>query len=305
MSQSNAATARASETALASGLSTQHSALSTGRRFARHKPLAFGGGVALALLGLTALLAPLVATHDPLDLNVVNRLQAPSAAALFGTDEFGRDVFSRTVYGLRVAIRVAVVAVLISTVAGAILGTVSGLYGGWVDLVMQRVVDMFMAFPAIVLALAIVAVFGQRESNITLALALVQTPNAVRVVRSAVLSLRERMFVEAARSVGATNARIIARHLFPNTAPVLIIIATASLGNAVLAEASLSFLGVGIPAPNPSLGSMLSGSARKFATQAPWLVIFPGLVLSLAVFSANFLGDGLRDVLDPRLRGSR
>jgi peptide/nickel transport system permease protein len=282
-------------------LSPQSSVL----RFARAKPLAAFGAVALAVCALAALFAPLIAPYDPLALNLADRLQGPSLRHPFGTDEFGRDVFSRALYGLRVAARVSFLAVGFSTLIGAVLGTASGLYGGWIDLVLQRVVDMFMSFPTIVLALAIVAVFGPRESNITIALIVVQTPSAIRVVRSAVLSLRERVFVEAARSLGAGDLRLIARHLLPNTVPVLIIIGTAALGNAVLAEASLSFLGVGIPAPQPSLGSMLSGSARKFATQAPWLIIFPGLVLSLVVFSANFLGDGLRDMLDPRLRGSR
>lgn len=274
-------------------------------RFARNKPLAFFGAVMLSVAACCAVFAPLIAPYDPLELNLAARLQGPSLQHLFGTDEFGRDIFSRALFGLRVAARISAIAVVLATGMGALLGTVSALYGGWVDLILQRVIDMVMSFPAIILALAIVAVFGQRESNILIALVIVQAPYATRVVRSAVLSLRERMFVEAARSIGASNQRLVVHHLLPNAVPVLIIIATASLGNAVLAEASLSFLGVGIPAPQPSLGSMLSGSARKFATQAPWLIIFPGLVLSLVVFSANFLGDGLRDMLDPRLRGSR
>jgi peptide/nickel transport system permease protein len=164
---------------------------------------------------------------------------------------------------------------------------------------------MFMAFPTIILALAIVSVFGQSQQNVMVAIAIVQTPLMTRVVRSSALAIRQRAFVEAAVATGVPNSRIIVRHIVPNTMPFVLIVATAALGYSVLAEASLSFLGVGIPAPAPSLGSMLSGSARQYAEQAPWLVVFPGLVLAALVFGANFLGDGLRDALDPRMRGRR
>ena len=254
---------------------------------------------------LTAIFASLVAPHDPIALDIMQKLDGPSASHLFGTDEYGRDVFSRVVFGLRVAVQVALTSVLISTIIGMAIGVTAGYIGGWTDLIIQRFVDMFMAFPAVILALAIVSVFGQSEPNVIMALIIVQTPNVARVVRAATLGIKERAFVEAARSTGASDTRILWRHLAPNTVPVVLVIASASVGNAVLAEASLSFLGLGIPAPNPSLGAMLSGSARKFGEQAPWLVIFPGLALSAFVFAANFLGDALRDVLDPRLRGRR
>src|SRR5690606_38490427 len=195
--------------------------------------------------------------------------------------------------------------VVLSTAIGLVLGVVSAYRSGWTDLVIQRIIDMLMAFPAVILALAIVSVFGQSVQNLVIALVIVQTPNVTRVVRSTALTIRERVYIDAARSIGASDARIIFRHVTPNTVPIVIVVASASVGNAVLAEASLSFLGLGIAPPAPSLGGMLSGSARRFGEQAPWLVIFPGLALSAFVFSANFLGDALRDVLDPRLRNTR
>jgi len=271
----------------------------------RHQPLGAFGSLALALIVFTALFADVVAPKDPLALDITNKLDSPSGVHPFGTDEYGRDILSRTIFGLRVAVQVALYSVGISTVLGLFLGVTSAYRGGWTDLVVQRIVDMFMAFPAVILALAIVSVFGRSVTNIAIALAIVQTPNVTRVVRATALTIRERVFVEAARAVGAPDTRIVLRHVLPNTIPVVIVVASSSIGNAVLAEASLSFLGLGIAAPEPSLGGMLSGSARRFGEQAPWLIIFPGLVLSAFVFSANFLGDALRDVLDPRLRGRR
>lgn len=274
-------------------------------RMATRQPLGAVGAVILALILFSALTASYIAPRDPLALDITNKLDGPSVAHPFGTDEYGRDILSRVIFGLRVGVQVALFSVAISTVIGLFLGVTSAYRGGWTDLVIQRVVDMFMAFPAVILALAIVSVFGRSLNNIVIALAIVQTPNVTRVVRATALTVRERVFIEAARSTGASDTRIILRHLVPNTIPIVIVVASASVGNAVLAEASLSFLGLGIAAPDPSLGGMLSGSARKFGEQAPWLIVFPGLVLSMFVFSANFLGDALRDVLDPRLRGRR
>lgn len=274
-------------------------------RFGAQQPLGAFGAVALFVIVVVAVFAGTVSTADPLALDTANKLQGPSASHYFGTDEYGRDVFSRVVHGLKVSVQVALFSVICSTFIGLLLGVTSAYLGGWIDLGIQRVVDMFMAFPAVILALAIVSVFGQSLQNIVIALVIVQIPNVTRVVRSVGLSVRERVFIEAARSTGASDLRIVLRHMAPNVFPIVIVIASSSLGNAVLAEASLSFLGLGIPAPAPSLGAMLSGSARKFGEQAPWLVIFPGLILSAFVFSANFLGDALRDTLDPRLRGRR
>lgn len=271
--------------------------------FVRKKPLAAGGAVTLVVLIGVALAAPLVATHDPYSFAAADRLQGPSAEHYFGTDEFGRDLFSRVIYGARVSLKVGFIAVLFSTIAGSTLGIASGYIGGWFDTIVQRLVDMLMAFPAVVLALAIVAARGQGVTNVIIALAVVQTPGLVRVVRSNVLTLKERPFIEASRVIGATPTRIMAVHLLPNVTPSIIVLATAGLGGAILAEATLSFLGLGTPPPQPSWGGMLSGSARRYATQAPWLVIFPGIALSLAIYSFNLLGDGLRDLLDPRLRG--
>lgn len=271
--------------------------------FVRKKPLAAGGAVTLMVLIGMALAAPLVATHDPYSFAAADRLQGPSAEHYFGTDEFGRDLFSRVIYGARVSLKVGFIAVLFSTIAGSTLGIASGYIGGWFDTIVQRLVDMLMAFPAVVLALAIVAARGQGVTNVIIALAVVQTPGLVRVVRSNVLTLKERPFIEASRVIGATPTRIMAVHLLPNVTPSIIVLATAGLGGAILAEATLSFLGLGTPPPQPSWGGMLSGSARRYATQAPWLVIFPGIALSLAIYSFNLLGDGLRDLLDPRLRG--
>lgn len=259
----------------------------------------------LIIVALTAIGADVVATHDQFEFAAQERLQGPSTSHFFGTDEFGRDVFSRVIYGSRVSLQVGILSVLISTIAGTSLGVSSGYIGGWFDNVVQRLVDMVMSFPALVLALAIVAARGQGTENVVAALAVVQTPGMTRVVRANVLTLKQRPFIEAGRVIGAHPVRIMAWHLLPNVTSSIIVLATAGLGGAILAEATLSFLGLGTPPPEPSWGAMLSGSARRYATDAPWLVIFPGIALSLTIFSFNLLGDGLRDVLDPRMRGSR
>lgn len=293
-----------SSTAIAGGMGQARSLLlSRVLRFVRKKPLAAAAAATLLVLIAVALAASLVATHDPYSFAAPERLQGPSADHFFGTDEFGRDLFSRVIYGAQVSLKVGFITVLFSTVVGSAIGIASGYFGGWLDAVIQRLVDMLMAFPAVVLALAIVAARGQGVTNVIIALAVVQTPGLIRVVRSNVLTLKERPFIEASRVIGATPARIMAVHLLPNVTPSIIVLATAGLGGAILAEATLSFLGLGTPPPQPSWGGMLSGSARRYATDAPWLVIFPGIALSLSIYSFNLLGDGLRDMLDPRLRG--
>lgn len=293
-----------SSTAVAGGMGQAKSLLlSRVLRFVRKKPLAAAAAATLLVLIAVALAASLVATHDPYSFAAPERLQGPSADHYFGTDEFGRDLFSRVIYGAQVSLKVGFITVLFSTIVGSAIGIASGYFGGWLDAVIQRLVDMLMAFPAVVLALAIVAARGQGVTNVIIALAVVQTPGLIRVVRSNVLTLKERPFIEASRVIGATPARIMVVHLLPNVTPSIIVLATAGLGGAILAEATLSFLGLGTPPPQPSWGGMLSGSARRYATDAPWLVIFPGIALSLSIYSFNLLGDGLRDMLDPRLRG--
>lgn len=271
----------------------------------KRKPLAAAGALILISVVIIAIGADFIATHDPYSFAAADRLQGPSTDHFFGTDEFGRDVFSRVVHGSRVSLQVGLLAVAISTVVGTTIGIASGYFGGWFDSVTQRLVDMIMSFPAIVLALAIVAARGQGTENIVTALAVVQTPGLIRVVRANILTLKQRPFIEAGRVIGAHPTRIMAVHLLPNVASTIIVLATGGLGGAILAEATLSFLGLGTPPPEPSWGGMLSGSARRFATDAPWLVIFPGLALSLTIFSFNLFGDGLRDILDPRMRGAR
>lgn len=293
-----------SSTAVAGGMGQAKSLLlSRVLRFVRKKPLAAAAAATLLVLIAVALAASLVATHDPYSFAAPERLQGPSADHYFGTDEFGRDLFSRVIFGAQVSLKVGFITVLFSTIVGSAIGIASGYFGGWLDAVIQRLVDMLMAFPAVVLALAIVAARGQGVTNVIIALAVVQTPGLIRVVRSNVLTLKERPFIEASRVIGATPARIMVVHLLPNVTPSIIVLATAGLGGAILAEATLSFLGLGTPPPQPSWGGMLSGSARRYATDAPWLVIFPGIALSLSIYSFNLLGDGLRDMLDPRLRG--
>jgi peptide/nickel transport system permease protein len=219
-----------------------------------------------------------------------------------GTDEYGRDILSRVIWGSRVSVFVGFLAVGLGTTVGALLGLFSGYIGGWFDYCVQRVVDMLMAFPMLILALAMVSVLGAAIHNVIIALAIVIMPNACRVIRSSVLSLRQRPYVEASYNLGFSHLRIIFGQIMPNAFATYIILATAGLGNAILSEAALSFLGLGTPAPEPSWGGMLSGRTQGLMVEAPWLAIFPGLAITLVVFGFNFLGDALRDLLDPRLR---
>ncbi len=273
-------------------------------RFLRIKPLGAAGALILLCTVAVALFAGMIATHDPLMIDGSATFVAPGAKYYFGTDDLGRDVFSRVIYGARISLYVGIISVSIGTVTGALIGLLTGFAGGKVDLVVQRFVDVLMAFPGLVLALAIVAMLGQSLTNVIIAISIGLLPGPARVIRSAALSVKQNMYIEAARGIGCSNARILFRHIMPNCIAPFIILATAALAHAILVEASLSFLGVGTPPPTPSWGGMLSGSARKFAEKAPWLGIFPGVAISLAVFGFNLLGDALRDVLDPRLRGS-
>lgn len=272
------------------------------RKFVRRKPLGVIGAGIIIVFAVVALFAPLLAPYDPYLIDSRNLLKPPSARNWMGTDEFGRDILSRIIWGSRVSVFVGLVAVALGTTTGAILGLVSGYFGGKIDYIVQRLMDTLMAFPMLILALAMVAALGASIRNVILALAVVILPNSARVIRSSTLSVRERPYIEAARNLGFSNLRILFRHVLPNCVAPYIILATAALGGAILAEASLSFLGLGTPPPEPSWGAMLSGKTQRYMTQAPWLAVFPGLTITLVVFGFNFLGDALRDLLDPRLR---
>jgi peptide/nickel transport system permease protein len=229
-------------------------------------------------------------------------LKAPSLQHWMGTDEYGRDILSRVIWGSRISLLVGVLAVGVGTTSGAILGLISGYFGGKIDYIIQRCMDVLMAFPGLILALAMVAALGPSIVNVILALSVTIMPGPSRVIRASAMSLRGSAFIDAAHNLGYSNMRILFRHILPNCAAPYIIIATSALGGAILAEAGLSFLGLGTPPPSPSWGAMLSGSAQKFMTEAPWLAVFPGLAITLVVFGFSFLGDALRDLLDPRLR---
>jgi peptide/nickel transport system permease protein len=273
-------------------------------RFCRRKPLGAIGGIMVLAMLVMALGADWIAPY-PYDEAIRDaRLQAPSARHWMGTDNLSRDLWSRIVYGARVSVTVGFGAVALAAVFAAAIGVTSAYFGGVYDLVVQRIVDGWMSFPALVIVLSLMAVLGPGMLNVILALAILGTATQSRVIRSATLVVKEQAFVEAARAAGAGHARIILVHLLPNVAATVIILATIGLGIAILAESALSFLGFGVPPPHPSWGGMLSGSGRTYMYQAPWIAVWPGVAISLAVFGFNMLGDALRDVLDPRLRGS-
>ena len=270
--------------------------------FAWRKPLG-GVGALLVIAALaTALLAPLIAPHDPTDIMPGQLFVSPRAAFPAGTDNLGRDQISRIIWGARVSLYVGIASVVLGTTVGALLGLVSAYVGGGFDTLLQRLVDALMAFPTLILALIIASTLGASVNNVVLAIAVVLLPQASRVVRSVALSVKEAQYVDSARAVGASHIRVLFLHILPQCAAPYLIIATAGIGFAIVVEASISFLGAGPPPPTPTWGNMLSGAARQFAERAPWMVIYPGLAISLTVFGFNLLGDSLRDVLDPRLR---
>ena len=272
-------------------------------QLARQKPL---GAIAMAIIVVMAALALFadgLVAHPPLEMNARAVLRPPSAEFLLGTDNFGRDILSRIVYGSRISLAVGLGSVGLALVLGVFFGMVSAYFEGRVDLVIQRLMDVALAFPGIVFALAILAALGPGLVNVIIAISFTMIPRANRIVRGSVLSEKNNMYVDAARSIGCTQSRIMWRHIFPNVTAPIIIIGATELGAAILLEASLSFLGVGVPPPNPSWGGMLSGAHRTFMLAAPWMAIFPGIAISLSVLGWNLLGDALRDVWDPRLRG--
>jgi peptide/nickel transport system permease protein len=274
-------------------------------RLVREKPLGAFGGMLVLVLMLCAILAHWIAPYPYDETNVRQRLKPPSAQHYLGTDNLGRDVFSRIVYGARISVTVGFGAVTLSILLATLLGVTSGYFGGKVDVFIQRVVDAAMAFPPLVLLLSIMAVLGPGLLNIILVLGIIPSANRSRIIRSATLSAKENQYVEAARAVGASHLRIIICYILPNIMAPIIIVATNALGAVILIEATLSFLGFGVPPPYPSWGEMLSGSGRSYMYKAPWMAVWPGVAISLAVFGFNMLGDALRDLLDPRLRGSQ
>ena len=270
--------------------------------FIRRRPLGALGGAFILLVVAVAASAGLIAPYDPLETDYAAMLSAPDASHWLGTDAYGRDVLSRIIYGSRTALMVGLGASLIGATFGAVIGVASAYFGGRIDLVVQRIMDVFFAFPVIILALAVVAILGTGVGNVILAIATPMVPRCARVVRASALAVREMPYVDAVRAAGFTHGRIILRHMLPNVMAPLLIMATAFLGEAILLESSLSFLGLGVTEPTAAWGLMLRGAAVEFAETAPWMAIFPGLAISLAVFGFNLFGDSLRDALDPRLR---
>jgi peptide/nickel transport system permease protein len=272
-------------------------------KFIMTKPLGAIGGVIILVMIFAAVFAPQIAPYDPYELNQSLQFGAPSLSHPFGTDEFGRDLFTRIIYGAKIALIIGFCASFLGATGGAIVGVVSAYMGGKTDLLIQRFVDILLAFPLLILALAIASVLGRSPFNLILAIAIPVIPRTARIVRASALSAKELVYVEAARAVGSSHIRVMFRHIIPNIMAPYLIILTAQLGSAILTEASLSFLGLGTAEPDPSWGLMLSGGAPLYAEKAPWVAIFPGVAISLAVFGFNLLGDSLRDALDPRLRG--
>jgi peptide/nickel transport system permease protein len=270
---------------------------------ARRYVLGTAGLVIMVMFVMTALFADFISRFSPLSVDSLHRLAAPDAQHWMGTDAFGRDVWSRIIHGARISLAVGIGSTALGSSIGVIVGLTSGYLSGWVDLVFQRITDILQALPLLVLALVMTAALGPSLPNVIIAIAIPLIPTVARVIRANTLALRELPFVEAAKSIGMSEMRIALRHILPNTLAPLIVLATAQLGSTILTEASLSFLGLGIPEPYPSWGRMLSESAAEYVRTAPWLVIFPGFAISLAVFGTNLFGDALRDVLDPRQRG--
>jgi len=276
-------------------------------QFILHQPLGAGGLVFIVVMALAAIFAPWVTPYDPLTVDYGSMLAAPSWQHWMGTDSFGRDMLTRVIYGARTALAVGFLASFVGSTAGAIIGVVSAYFGGKIDMIIQGVMDILLSFPIIVLALTVVAMLGQNivfgvDVNLIIAISIPMVPRVGRVVRASALAIRELPYIDAARAAGFTSTRIIFRHMVPNVVAPYLIMLTAYVAQAILSEASLSFLGLGVTEPTASWGLMLSGAAADFYQQAPWMIIFPGLAISLAVFAFNLFGDSLRDWLDPKIK---
>jgi peptide/nickel transport system permease protein len=273
----------------------------TWQRFRRNR-LALAGLVVVVLLGVAAAGAPWLAPADPAKQSLIEKRARPGEKFLLGADEFGRDILSRIIYGSRVALLVGLLSVAIALGLGLALGCLAGFAGGWLDVLIMRGVEVLLAFPYLLLAIAVVSALGPGVLNTTIAVGIWGTPTVIRLVRGAVLTARESEYVNAARALGATASRVLTRHVLRNILPTVIVYSTLFMANAILVEAALSFLGLGVPPPTPSWGLMVS-SGRDFLLVAPHIATIPGLAIMVAVLGFNLLGDGLRDALDPRLRG--
>ena len=270
--------------------------------FIRHQPLGTIGLLMVAVVAVAGIGADWIAPYDPTSNDFAAMIQGPSWSHLLGTDQFGRDILSRIIYGARTASIVGLSTATIGGVSGLVLGVASAYFGGRLDLLVQRILDVLMAFPLIIMALAVVAAFGTGVRNVIIALTIPLVPRCARVVRSSALAIREVPYIDAARACGFGHARIILRHMVPNVVAPFLIVVTAAVGQAILAEAALSYLGLGVQEPVPDWGLMLQGGAEEYAVTAPWIALFPGLAIMVAVFGVNIFGDALRDVLDPKLR---
>jgi peptide/nickel transport system permease protein len=278
------------------------SPLRAARQFVRRQPLGTVGLVIVLVMFAAGAFASWIAPYDPEANDFAAMMQAPSWEHLLGTDQLGRDIFSRLVFGARTALLVGFSSAVVGGLIGLVLGVTSAYFGGWFDLVFQRVLDVLMAFPLIILALAVVAVFGTGVTNVIIAITVPLVPRCGRVVRASALAVREVPYVDAARALGFSHARIVLRHMVPNVVAPFLILLSAFVGQAILAEASLSYLGLGVQEPVPAWGLMLQGGAEEYATTAPWIAVFPGLAIVLTVLGISLFGDALRDAIDPKLR---
>jgi len=274
----------------------------TAWQFVVQNPLGAAGALVVFVMMFMAVFADFVTVYDPTRNNFGAMLEPPGAEYWLGTDQFGRDLYTRIVYGARTALLVGFVSAFVGATLGLVLGVASAYFGGRFDLVFQRIMDVLMAFPLVILALAVVSIFGTGTHNVILAITIPFIPRCARVVRSSALAVRETPFIDAARACGFSHTRIVLRHMVPNVMAPYIIMMTAAVGQAILIEASLSFLGLGVQEPVPAWGLMLRGGAQEYAESAPWVAIFPGIAISLAVFGFNLFGDALRDWLDPKLK---
>jgi peptide/nickel transport system permease protein len=272
------------------------------KKWVRRQPLGTLSAVLVVLLIFVALFAPQIAPHDPVANHYEAMELAPSAEYWLGTDQFGRDLLSRLIWGARTALFIGFTSAVLGSLAGLVLGVTSAYFSGWFDLVFQRIMDVFLAFPLIIMALAVVAIFGTGPHNVIIAITIPFIPRCARVVRANALAIREMPYVDAARALGYGHLRIILRHMVPNCVAPFLIMLTTFLGQAILLEATLSYLGLGVQEPTPAWGLMLQGGAEEYAESAPWIAIFPGLAITLAVFAFNLFGDAVRDTFDPKLR---